>query len=239
VRAVATPNRPRAHYEAVAELRPLAGSFPSCAQRILVADDYEGARQIVSNSLTRAGFEVDTAADGEAAWEMLQNEHYDLLVTDNDMPRLTGLELIKRIRDAGKSLPIILASASIPEEGVRDYAHLQIAAVLMKPFNFWDFLKTVSNALRQPVEAVAADQESFVSTPTPFSRPQAKAAKPVHNHVLIADDDPTVRGSLAAILESDGYVVDDASDGIEAVTRAIQHEPDLVLLDLTMPHADG
>ena len=48
-----------------------------------------------------------------------------------------------------------------------------------------------------------------------------------------------MRGSLAAVLESEGYVVDEARNGIEAVTRAIEHLPDLVLLDLNMPHWDG
>jgi CheY-like chemotaxis protein len=56
---------------------------------------------------------------------------------------------------------------------------------------------------------------------------------------LIADDDSVVRGSLAAVLESEGYEVDEARNGIETVTRAIQHPPDLVLLDLNMPHCDG
>jgi len=45
--------------------------------------------------------------------------------------------------------------------------------------------------------------------------------------VLIADDDSLVRGSLAAVLESEGFVVDEAHNGIEAVTRAIEHSPDL------------
>jgi two-component system response regulator DesR len=57
--------------------------------------------------------------------------------------------------------------------------------------------------------------------------------------VLIADDDSLVRGSLAAVLESEGFVVDDAENGVKAVTRAIEHSPDLVLLDLNMPHWDG
>jgi len=48
-----------------------------------------------------------------------------------------------------------------------------------------------------------------------------------------------VRDSLAAVLESEGYLVDEARNGIEAVTRAIEHLPDLVLLDLNMPHWDG
>jgi len=57
--------------------------------------------------------------------------------------------------------------------------------------------------------------------------------------VLIADDDSLVRGSLAAVLESEGFVVDEAQNGFEAVTRAIEHQPNLVLLDLKMPEWDG
>lgn len=57
--------------------------------------------------------------------------------------------------------------------------------------------------------------------------------------ILVADDDAMVRAALADVLESEGYVVDEAHDGIEAVTRAIEHSPDLVLLDLNMPHWDG
>src|SRR5436190_17382223 len=71
----------------------------------------------------------------------------------------------------------------------------------------------------------------------PARTPEANPA--LHKCVLIADDDSFVRGSLAAVLESEGFVVDEAHNGIEAVTRAIEHPPDLVLLDLNMPHWDG
>jgi CheY-like chemotaxis protein len=57
--------------------------------------------------------------------------------------------------------------------------------------------------------------------------------------VLIADDDAIVRGSLAAVLESEGFDVDEAQDGIEAVAYATVDVPDLVLLDLNMPNMDG
>jgi len=57
--------------------------------------------------------------------------------------------------------------------------------------------------------------------------------------ILVADDDSSVRSGLAAVLELEGYVVDEAHNGIQAVTRAIEHAPDLVLLDLNMPHWDG
>jgi DNA-binding response OmpR family regulator len=56
---------------------------------------------------------------------------------------------------------------------------------------------------------------------------------------LIADDDALVRGSLAAVLETEGYKVFEAGNGLEALRRAIEHVPDLVLLDLDMPYWDG
>jgi DNA-binding response OmpR family regulator len=81
-------------------------------------------------------------------------------------------------------------------------------------------------------------EATFPSAPLPAA-PQPNASKEVHNCILIADDDALVRGSLAAVLESEGFAVDEAQNGIETVTRAIEHTPDLVLLDLNMPHWDG
>ena len=75
--------------------------------------------------------------------------------------------------------------------------------------------------------------------PSPVTAPKPKAAKAIHHRILIVDDDSLVRGSLAAVLESEGFVVDEAPNGIEAVTRAIERVPDLVLLDLNLPHWDG
>ena len=207
-------------------------------RRILVADDHQAVRQVISDSLGSADFDVDTAADGEEAWLAVQHDHYDLLVTDNDMPRLTGLELIKRIRAAGMSLPILMVSGSISEACAHDCANLQIA-VVPKPFALRSFLNTINNALRGSAEATTAGKESFVRAPVPRSLPQARAARPGHNHVLIVDDDQTVRGSLAAVLESEGYKVDEAGSGVEAVHWATNHQFDLVLLDLNMPRGDG
>jgi len=70
--------------------------------------------------------------------------------------------------------------------------------------------------------------------PPPAATPQAGAKR-----ILVADDDALVRGSLAAVLESEGYSVDEARDGTEVVARATENAPDLVLLDLNMQDTDG
>lgn len=72
---------------------------------------------------------------------------------------------------------------------------------------------------------------------TPKLDPETHSA--VRKRVLIADDDPLVRDSLAAVLESEGFLVDEAESGFEAVSHAVHKYPDLVLLDLNMPKLDG
>jgi len=76
-----------------------------------------------------------------------------------------------------------------------------------------------------------------VSSSQPFR--VSDAAHLFNNPILIADDDSVVRGSLAAVLESEGFTVIEASDGFEAVNRAVKTLPALVLLDLNMPRWDG
>jgi DNA-binding NtrC family response regulator len=125
----------------------LLPSEPIHARRILIAEDDDLIRWIMSNTLADDGYTVDAAADGEEAWEALRHDAYDLLVTDNDMPRLTGLKLIERIRKTGMSLPVIVASGTFPMDRARDYPQLQIAEVIPKPFRKLEFLDTVRNVL--------------------------------------------------------------------------------------------
>ena len=222
------------------------------SRRILVADDDEGIRYLLSTVLAGAGFDVNTASDGQQAWEAILHGHYDLLVTDNDMPRLTGIQLIERIREAGMSLPVIIASGTFPVQRVRNDPQLQIAAALPKPFRIPELLDTVRDVLasspgdttkhnaaarewHSPFQHDAASPNASL----PLTAEQPKAPNALSKRVLIAEDDSAVRGSLAAMLEFEGYVVDEARNGIEAVTRAIEYLPDLVLLDLNMPHWDG
>src|SRR5260221_9570497 len=82
-------------------------------------------------------------------------------------------------------------------------------------------------------------EATFPSAPLPATNRRPNASKEVHGRLLVADDDTVVRGSLAAVLESEGFVVDEAQNGIETVNHALAHTPDLVLLDLNMPHWDG
>lgn len=86
---------------------------------------------------------------------------------------------------------------------------------------------------------VGPDEAGWESGLPPLPAEQSKHSLTAYKRVLIADDDASVRDSLAAVLESEGYVADQARNGMEAVARAVAYEPDLVLLDLNMPQWDG
>src|ERR1017187_2422369 len=133
---------------------------PIRSRRVLVADDDEGIRYLIATVLAGTGINVNTVSDGQQAWEALHHEHYDLLITDNEMPRLTGIELIERIRDEGMNLPIIIASGSFPMEKVRDKPELQIATVLPKPFRILELLNAVRLVFQAPSGNFPADQQA-------------------------------------------------------------------------------
>ena len=63
-----------------------------------------------AQALRHSGYHVDAAEDGAVAWETLQRSQYDLVVTDNDMPNVSGVELLKRLRASDIILPVIMAS---------------------------------------------------------------------------------------------------------------------------------
>lgn len=118
--------------------------------RILVVDDEVHITRAVQMKLARAGFEIEIASDGQAAWEAFQRQRPDLLITDCQMPRMGGLELCRRIRaTAGcEHLPIILLTAKgyeLEDENVA--LDLWLSAVMGKPFSPRELLETVKEAL--------------------------------------------------------------------------------------------
>ena len=88
-------------------------------QRILVVEDDAVIRQLNTEVLTCSGYQVDAAEDGAAAWDALQRNNYDLVVTDNDMPKVTGVELIKKLQDTQMNLPVIMAREPCPMRNSR------------------------------------------------------------------------------------------------------------------------
>ena len=83
-------------------------------KRVLVAEDDESTRDALGEMLTRADYNVFTAEDGMVAIEELKKRHYDVVLTDYQMPRLNGLELLALSQERMPETPVILISGASP-----------------------------------------------------------------------------------------------------------------------------
>ena len=123
-------------------------------RRILVVEDEPDIRRLNAEVLKSFGYKVDTAEDGMAGWKALHAvrhapESYALLITDHEMPGLTGLALVKKLRAARMALPVIMATGRLPPEDLfTRYPWLQPAAALIKPYSVEQLLGTVEAVLR-------------------------------------------------------------------------------------------
>jgi len=118
--------------------------------RILLVEDDPVLRTSVKMVLVEAGYDVNTAEDGAQGWSALNEVGYHLLITDHDMPRLTGVELITQARQAGMRLPILMISGSLNSMHELARAGTDLAAFLAKPFAFDMLVETVQQVLRAP-----------------------------------------------------------------------------------------
>lgn len=116
---------------------------------ILVADDESHILNVVSLKLRNAGFRVITAGDGLEAFDIAVQEKPDLLITDFHMPRLSGLELCRRMRqnEATTLIPAIMLTARGYQLDPKDTAESGIRVMLSKPFSPRHLLTTVNEIL--------------------------------------------------------------------------------------------
>jgi YesN/AraC family two-component response regulator len=97
--------------------------------------------------LVDCGFDVEEARDGADGWEALQTGHYDLVITDNTMPRMTGVEMIEKLRSARMTVPVIMATGFLPVFVFSRKPWLKPDAALTIPFSDNDLLTAVKRIL--------------------------------------------------------------------------------------------
>jgi len=121
--------------------------------RVLVVDDEPALRDTMRRMLERAGHEVIVAADGTAALDLMKTQTVDLIITDIFMPGQDGLELLRRLRSAGKN-PKVIAVSGGDRTGTMDLQEhaqgLGARRTLSKPFELRTLLDTVAEVLREP-----------------------------------------------------------------------------------------
>jgi CheY-like chemotaxis protein len=118
--------------------------------KILVCEDNSALSGVICFNLVRAGFQVTTVANGRLALETLQKESFDLVLSDQQMPMMTGIQLCESIRQlpAHRRTPFILLTAKCMEiDFVKLQQSLGISAALPKPFSPSELVACIEEAL--------------------------------------------------------------------------------------------
>ena len=117
--------------------------------KILVVDDFSTMSGIVKNLLRDLGFtNTHEADDGSTAWPMLQSGDYDFVVTDWNMPGMTGIELLQKIRadERLKSVPVLMVTAEAKRDQIVAAAQAGVNGYVVKPFT--------AAALKEKIEKI-------------------------------------------------------------------------------------
>lgn len=177
--------------------------------KILVCDDQEVVREVVSGFLERKGFEVARAKDGQECLELVKAGNFDAIYLDIKMPKMDGISVMKEIEKLDKKVQIILMSGF-------DRSNLEIKDVdsentkfLSKPFA----LESVLQVLKVKEKTVSK--------------------------VLVVDDQDMLREMLKDFLGHEGYEITEARNGKECVDCTKSNHFDAIFMDVRMPEMDG
>ncbi|MCT4535327.1 MULTISPECIES: chemotaxis response regulator CheY [Halodesulfovibrio] len=105
--------------------------------RVLVVDDFSTMRRIVKNILRQLGFtNMVEADDGTTAWETLNKDRIDFIICDWNMPQMTGIELLRKVRSSEEfaDLPFLMVTAEAQQENIIEAVQAKVSNYVVKPF---------------------------------------------------------------------------------------------------------
>ncbi len=120
--------------------------------RVLVVDDEPPIRRFLRTSLSAQGYDIVEAEDGASALEEVRRRSPDVLVLDLGLPGIDGLEVIRRLRGGGASLPIIVLSSRADEAGKVEALDLGADDYVTKPFGVDELLARIRAAMRHKLQ---------------------------------------------------------------------------------------
>lgn len=222
-----------------AAVRPSSSSGVQ-GRRLLVVDDSRITGQAWESYLTHWGLKFRTVSESGDALDALQKaveagDAFDAVLIDNEIPGINGIELIRRIRKLPglENLPSVLMHSMGSKGRFNASSNAGLSATLTKPVK--------RSALFDCLAGIfSKDQEAAVST---FVPPESRIGSVSRTgrglHILLVEDNPINRKVATRVLEKMDFLVDQAENGREAVSKTEKGGYALALMDVQMPHMDG
>jgi PAS domain S-box-containing protein len=223
-----------------------AGQQPSLAlvagmqdKRVLVVDDNENARQVLSDLLSHMSFRVDRADSGEATIASVEKAEtqgmpYEIVFLDWKMPGMSGIETARRLQGlALRRVPhMMMVTASGREEIIREAEAAGISEVLLKPVS--------ASALFDSVIRILSGAGSTVRNTGDAPSDAFELLAPLRGaSILLVEDNELNQEVATELLNDAGFQVDLAINGKVALDKLHRTDYDLVLMDMQMPVMDG
>ena len=120
--------------------------------RVLVVDDFSTMRRIVKNTLRQIGFnQIEEAEDGQKAFDRLMSEKFDFVVSDWNMPNMTGIDLLRKVRAEAslKHLPFLMVTAEAKQENVVEAIKAGVSNYIVKPFTVATLQEKISKIFKE------------------------------------------------------------------------------------------
>jgi len=125
--------------------------------KILIVDDFSTMRRIVKNLLSDLGYTNTTEADdGKTAWPLLQAGNFEFVVTDWNMPGMTGIDLLKNIRGDARlaKLPVLMVTAEAQRDQIIEAAKAGVNGYIIKPFTAVTLKEKIDKIFQRAAETV-------------------------------------------------------------------------------------
>jgi DNA-binding response OmpR family regulator len=118
-------------------------------KRVLVIDDEDSILQMIREALTRNGYKVDVAHDGESALRRLGQYHYDLALCDWKMPGLSGQQVLEKLNESDPEMSrrLIFITGDVVNENTQDFLQSQGKVCLSKPFTLAEFRSAINRVI--------------------------------------------------------------------------------------------
>lgn len=196
--------------------------------KVVIADDDSNVRELLAEYLGHHGWEVFEAVNGLDALLHVKRQRPRAVLLDLQMPRLGGIDTLKRIRVFDPTITVVIVSGNVDAELRRQAETLGATSVLHKPVDLRAVLAALDGSTPSAAPVTAA-------APVP-----SVVAQPARSRtVLVVDDDADVRAMLEEFLVAKGYRARGAADGAAAVRDLVAAPADVILLDIDMPGLSG
>jgi len=203
--------------------------------KILIIEDEHSLTDLLVTKLTKEGYDVSAAYDGEEGYQKIKELNPDLILLDIIMPKMNGYEVLEALNKDKIEIPVIIISNSGQPVEIEKTKKLGAVDHLIKTeFSPLDVINKVKKCLDN--DGVMPESDSNKEVLQAKENPEVKK---LGINVLLVEDDSFLREICSKKLTKEGYSVYEAIDGEQALDGVVKIKPDIVLLDIILPAIDG